>query len=333
MTVNRRFYNSCTRLIYQTVELSFRNLDPYIPDSFQELSRNERRRFVQHIDLLSTGSSKWLDNSAKVQAIRDIPAVIARFPALKSLWVDLGFIIPRAPQPFEVWPPVPPGLNEEEVELPVQPLGGDFQLYPNNIQELCVHRGSDIAHWFPDHARDLARIMPSLRYFQFNGGPPRPNPQGSLVFEALRDAKRLEVLKIQSTAAVSPTCLRHLPRDIPLRCLEICEMILPASDLLAISRFASSLEALEIHTVWITDGTWEEVFNSLCGARRLTLFKGREFGYMPDGSLGPGRNLWRDYPAFERFMQQVYLNRDCLGINIPPQYFSPCILSAWSGTG
>lgn len=331
MTVNKQFYNSCTRLVYKTVELNFKNDEPYIPNPFQDLSKSERGRFVQHVDLVSKGSSRWIDTAAKMQAIREIPTVLARFPALKSLHVDLGFIVPCPPQRFVLRPDAE---VEEEGELPAQPLGDDFQLYPNDIQALCLHRPFFMSGWFQGHTRDLARIMPSLRYFKFDGAFfQRYSWAGQVwddeVLKALRYAKRLEALCIESEIEVSLKCIRYLPLDIPLRRLEICQLILPASDLVSIARFARSLEVLEIHSVGITDGSWVEVFNSLCALRRLTAFRGTTFvdaGNVPQGYEADSA---RQFIAFERFITQIFANKDRLGINT--HYQGSSLLAARRG--
>lgn len=317
-TVNKPFYNICTRLIYKTAELRLRSSEPYIPGSIQRLSKSERRQFVQHIDLVSLSSSIWPNTAAKMQAIREIPTVLARFPALKSLHVDLGFMFPHPPRPSGLGPVVE--LDNEEVELPAQPLGGAFQLYPNGIQALCLHRSFFMSGCSYDHTRDLARIMPSLRFFKFDGGlfpwhSWEAQAWEGQVLETLRYAKRLEVLSIQSVTQVLRNCIKYLPRDIPLRHLEISQVVLPPSDLVSIARFAHSLEVLEIHAVEVTDGTWEEVFNSLCALRRLTVFRGKMFVYKANVFPDHEADSARQVAALNRFMKQVLVNRDRLGIN------------------
>lgn len=326
MKVNKRFYNSCTRLVYKTAMLNLGSVDPYIPDSFQQLSKSEHRQFVQHVDIFSTGSSRWLNYAAKMQAVRDIPAVLGRFPALKSLHVDLEIIAPPLHQLFGPQPPD----HADRVGLLDQRLGRDLDLYPNNIQTLCLYHGINIYRRSPDHIRSLDRIMPSLRHFKCDGGSLSIDSQEEQVFEALRYAKKLETLSLVGILGDSFKCIRQLPLDTPLRRLDINETMLPASDLLAIANFAPSLEVLEIHQVWLASGTWEEVLNSLCGARNLTLFRGQMLVYLCDTFPGPLRNIFSDDLARKRLKKRVSLNRERLGTVTSYQSDDPFMSAARS---
>ncbi|OJJ08916.1 hypothetical protein ASPVEDRAFT_879797 [Aspergillus versicolor CBS 583.65] len=321
MKVNKRFYNSCTRLIYRTAVLEIRNADPYIPDSFQQLSKSEHRQFVQHVDISSTGSSRWPNYAAKMQAVRDIPAVLGRFPALKSLHVDLETIAPPLHQLFGPQPPD----HTDKVGLLDQRLGRDLDMYPNNIQALCLYHGMNIYRRSPGHIRSLNRIMPSLRHFKFVGGSLSIHSEGKQVLEALRYAKKLETLRLVGIFGRSIECITQIHRDIPLRRFDINEAMIPVSNLLTIANFASSLEALYIHGVWLTSGTWEGVFNSLCGARNITLFRGEDLGYSCNTFTGPFRSTASDDLALTRLKKQVSLNRERLGTITAYQSDHPCM--------